>query len=951
MNLFVRRSVNVGIIAGFGTIVACGTDLVSNNSNEDVSRSAADLSTVPHFNDAPSVGDFVVYARQSVTLGNADTTQSGDIGVQTASGPAPQLKLGTADILNGSTTLIAPAVSLGALSTVGVVQTTTLTNNGAIDLVQGPFPAAVMPSLPAAVAATPGSTNVTVGAFQIQTLAPGNYGNLNVTGTVLLNPGAYSFASITLANSAHLTANLAGNTTILVAGNLVAGQTSTIQPAAPQFAGNLKIGVSGTVVSIGSGSTLTAVLTAPNATLTLSDNVTATGAFAANNVVVGNLVALDYQSGFTPPAGAGTPCALTLSADFPLPPLVPIDGVGTTSSPLTFVLPASVPVTGGTIGASQVQLSYTTPSGVYVNCSYAAAGLPVTSLGFVACTNLAAAGSTQTGQSFTLHVVSAVDLGAGPVTLTATLDAPPAACNDNNLCTADSCGANGLCQNVNNVVCTALDQCHVAGACVPSTGVCTNPNVSNGSGCNDGNACTRADTCESGVCTGSNPVTCTASDICHAVGSCDPTSGVCSDPADPNGTTCNFGTCQSGSCSCDATHTGPSCNQADSVVTIETNSTGSVLATSAVPGNGTFAFAVSDGDLNGKSGFNTLVFTAGTFPPNQELVAYDYPYGTGADDEGGQDFTSDVLSGLWPCLNTHFTALTAAAGQTVSAPNIDIEHVIRYTRGTCRADVDIKKVLQQVESGFVGTLKSISSLDVHYDFLQPQFRSQGTNIQTGFLYEGDYAFTFGGADLIRFTIDPAYFFGTDVNGLFSVTNLVQNVSALNDDRNVKGQVQTGLKTTLPQTLMATVDKMLTVELKTLIMDLGLPQLLKTSCSAPTTDNMPSSDCFGRFGTLVGAGAVQSNFVCDSSSECAFHPTIQVVNVLPTQLEFVLSPDLSNPGVDNLTPIYKMMPTTMMAGPTIDCSAPTAGVTSGNVATIADNPTNSSAAGILCGANL
>jgi hypothetical protein len=147
--------------------------------------------------------------------------------------------------------------------------------------------------------------------------------------------------------------------------------------------------------------------------------------------------------------------------------------------------------------------------------------------------------------------------------------------------------------------------------------------------------------------------------------------------------------------------------------------------------------------------------------------------------------------------------------------------------------------------------------------------------------------------------------------------------------------------------------MLTQEFKTILMNMGLSGLFKTSCTAPTSDNTPSSDCFNRFGSLVGVGAVESNFVCDSSSECAFHPTLQAVNVLPTQLEFVLSPDLSNPSVDNLTPIFQKLPKTMGSGsgPTVDCSAPPTGVTSGDVATIANNPTNSSAAGILCGANL
>ena len=56
------------------------------------------------------------------------------------------------------------------------------------------------------------------------------------------------------------------------------------------------------------------------------------------------------------------------------------------------------------------------------------------------------------------------------------------------------------------------------------------PNAPNGTACNDGNACTQTDTCQAGVCAGANPVVCTASDQCHVAGTCNPTTGVCSNP-------------------------------------------------------------------------------------------------------------------------------------------------------------------------------------------------------------------------------------------------------------------------------------------------------------------------------------------------------------------------------------------------------------------------------------
>ena len=72
-----------------------------------------------------------------------------------------------------------------------------------------------------------------------------------------------------------------------------------------------------------------------------------------------------------------------------------------------------------------------------------------------------------------------------------------------------------------------------------TTGACSNPTKSNGSACNDGDLCTQSDTCQAGSCVGASPVTCSALDDCHEAGTCDPTTGVCSNPTEPDGTACN----------------------------------------------------------------------------------------------------------------------------------------------------------------------------------------------------------------------------------------------------------------------------------------------------------------------------------------------------------------------------------------------------------------------------
>ena len=64
-------------------------------------------------------------------------------------------------------------------------------------------------------------------------------------------------------------------------------------------------------------------------------------------------------------------------------------------------------------------------------------------------------------------------------------------------------GGTACCVGGNPVVCPPSDQCHDAGTCDPATGTCSNPAKPDGTGCNDGDLCTQTDTCQGGVCVGS----------------------------------------------------------------------------------------------------------------------------------------------------------------------------------------------------------------------------------------------------------------------------------------------------------------------------------------------------------------------------------------------------------------------------------------------------------------
>ena len=137
-------------------------------------------------------------------------------------------------------------------------------------------------------------------------------------------------------------------------------------------------------------------------------------------------------------------------------------------------------------------------------------------------------------------------------------------CSDNNVCTDDSCNSDTGCKFTNNTascedgdactsgelcsggkcsggtkkVCIAKDDCHDAGTCDSTTGICSSIPKNDGTACSDGLACTTGDACKGGACVGS-AVVCSAQDQCHDVGTCDPASGTCSNPNKTDGKSCD----------------------------------------------------------------------------------------------------------------------------------------------------------------------------------------------------------------------------------------------------------------------------------------------------------------------------------------------------------------------------------------------------------------------------
>jgi hypothetical protein len=105
--------------------------------------------------------------------------------------------------------------------------------------------------------------------------------------------------------------------------------------------------------------------------------------------------------------------------------------------------------------------------------------------------------------------------------------APAGACSDGSLCTDDAC-VGGACANPAKT-CPAAPTCTVAGTCDPTTGACSQPQPLK---CPDALKCEVAGTCDpiTGVCAPGAVACPPPSDACHIAGTCDPTgdAGTCS---------------------------------------------------------------------------------------------------------------------------------------------------------------------------------------------------------------------------------------------------------------------------------------------------------------------------------------------------------------------------------------------------------------------------------------
>lgn len=146
--------------------------------------------------------------------------------------------------------------------------------------------------------------------------------------------------------------------------------------------------------------------------------------------------------------------------------------------------------------------------------------------------------------------------------------------------TAGTCDGAGTCQGAAPVDCSAFDGECTVGQCNATTGACEAVNVTNGTACDDGDACTNNDVCGGGVCGGS-AVACDDGNPC-TVESCDPVLGCVSVPA-ADGLACDDGNACTTADSCTAGVCGGSAVTCDDGNECTVDSCDAVLGCQAAP--------------------------------------------------------------------------------------------------------------------------------------------------------------------------------------------------------------------------------------------------------------------------------------------------------------------------------------------------------------------------------
>lgn len=314
---------------GSGTIFPNGANAplittVDCTATDTVDNQSADAFGVKVTSPVGYVNDYALLGRQWLDIGSGTTLESGNAGAFEQSTGIPGLpgvevlvaqgaSAPTNALVAGHSVVLGNGVSVGEVLSVEPIVAgagSTFTPRSACDpdQVASTEKCAYVPlwsTLPTFVDPGPVGINKTIKGTS--TLAPGNYGLLELRSNAVLNlaPGSYSFTSVELKPGSRL--NYSGATIIRINGRLVVGSATGafITATAAAEASDLVIYVKGTdiapnrkAVDIAPGAVIEANVYAPNGTILVRNGANITGAMIGLRIDVGNNVNVTHDSAF-----------------------------------------------------------------------------------------------------------------------------------------------------------------------------------------------------------------------------------------------------------------------------------------------------------------------------------------------------------------------------------------------------------------------------------------------------------------------------------------------------------------------------------------------------------------------------------------------------------------------------------------------------------------------------
>jgi hypothetical protein len=272
----------------------------------DAPQALTGAAAQPVLSSLPGNLNLILNAKRAVTIG-ALASVSGDVG---SSGDTGSVLFDVSSTQGFGGNVVASAIEVRVGAQAGHVLGNDITVDGFVASQALGLDPATMPAVPAATAAVPGTTSISVTANGAKQLCAGQYGNVSLgsNATLNLNGGVYHMTKLTLADGARLQPS--EPVVILVGGAVLTGTGAFIGPfptlVNPMSAGDIRLEVGG-AVTIGASSEVHAHILAPNGKLSTGKNARLFGAAWASTISIGAQGVVQGEGVFSPHASEVPP--------------------------------------------------------------------------------------------------------------------------------------------------------------------------------------------------------------------------------------------------------------------------------------------------------------------------------------------------------------------------------------------------------------------------------------------------------------------------------------------------------------------------------------------------------------------------------------------------------------------------------------------------------------------